>query len=1014
MKIKSLLASLLLVIFSVFVLASCKNSEYTVSFNVDGGSSIENITTEDGKISKPADPTKAGYKFGGWYKDEALTEPFDFSKDTIDADTTLYAKWDKVTSYTVTFNVNGGTAVAAQTVEENGLLKEPTAPTKTGSTFVGWYKDEALTEAWNFASDKVTSNITLYAKWSDNVSSTTYIVRFDTDGGSTINPQVVNGGDLLIKPNNPTKSGSTFVGWYKDEALTEAWNFATDKVTSNITLYAKWEESGSSYDIKTIAEIIELCQDYVENPSTEKYYIEATIDEITNDKYGNMEVSDGTGTITIYGSYLEDGTRFDKMDPKPEVGDTLIFYGVIQNYGGNKPEIIDAVLVDFGTELPDVEVPSDPIDPSVDKEDLFTVAELLEMCKDYPDQASTERFYVQAVVLSIDDPQYGQMTIADGTGKISVYGTYGADGEDRYPVLVDRPEEGDVVLLYANINTFEGEPQIFSGWIIDFETDREPFDPADYVEMTIAEAREEAVETKVLLEGVVAQITYNSGKNPIGFILVDETGSIYIYDMPTAHQVEIGNKIKIAGSRDNWVLDTEQASADKYGYDGCIQVANCRILENDNAKNDWDKSWIEESTVREMINADPSVENITTIIYKVNALVKKVEGTGFTNYYFNDIDGVTGTYTYTQASGADFEWLDKFDGKICTVYLMVLNYKSESAGLITRFLPIEVIDENYQFDLTKTVEMVMEYYVVDQFKVDTYYADPALELVNLVSNELLGFENAEITYKSNDAAITINNVDGKTIMNVDCTTTKDVIVTATVKYDEQTLDKQFTIHIGSLADFDYISIPEAIATTVGENITVRGIVGPSLVNKDGFYLMSEEGLIAIITDTATLKTLSLGDEVIMTGKRDAYGTQEGFDGPGQTCITSAVLDVNLYGNNEIPTNFFIEGKTIKDLSELKYTEDHTTEVYLVKAKIRVEQTPYYSNLYINDPLNEGASIRLYSSSANQYSWLFDFDGQEVTLAIAPCNWNHKDYYAGCALYAIDAEGNIIYNTLNFN
>ena len=56
------------------------------------------------------------------------------------------------------------------------------------------------------------------------------------------------------------------------------------------------------------------------------------------------------------------------------------------------------------------------------------------------------------------------------------------------------------------------------------------------------------------------------------------------------------------------------------------------------------------------MEADPKDKNITTEIYKVNALVKEKPGSGFTNYYFFDLDGETGSYAYSQASGADFEW----------------------------------------------------------------------------------------------------------------------------------------------------------------------------------------------------------------------------------------------------------------------------------------------------------------------------------------------------------------------
>jgi len=73
------------------------------------------------------------------------------------------------TSYTVTFNSNGGSSVAKITGVSNGAkITEPTAPTRSEFTFDGWYKETGLINIWNFASDIVTSNITLYAKWTSS------------------------------------------------------------------------------------------------------------------------------------------------------------------------------------------------------------------------------------------------------------------------------------------------------------------------------------------------------------------------------------------------------------------------------------------------------------------------------------------------------------------------------------------------------------------------------------------------------------------------------------------------------------------------------------------------------------------------------------------------------------------------------------------------------------------------------------------------------------------------------
>lgn len=80
-------------------------------------------------------------------------------------------------SLTMTFDSNGGSAVASiKDLSYNESITAPTAPTKNGYTFVGWYKDEALDQEWDFSSDTVTADTTLYAKWTAN-TNTAYTVK---------------------------------------------------------------------------------------------------------------------------------------------------------------------------------------------------------------------------------------------------------------------------------------------------------------------------------------------------------------------------------------------------------------------------------------------------------------------------------------------------------------------------------------------------------------------------------------------------------------------------------------------------------------------------------------------------------------------------------------------------------------------------------------------------------------------------------------------------------------------
>lgn len=68
--------------------------------------------------------------------------------------------------FTVTFDVQGyGTAPAAEVVVEGEKATQPTAPTASGYTFGGWYKEAACTNAWNFSTDTVEKDTILYAKW---------------------------------------------------------------------------------------------------------------------------------------------------------------------------------------------------------------------------------------------------------------------------------------------------------------------------------------------------------------------------------------------------------------------------------------------------------------------------------------------------------------------------------------------------------------------------------------------------------------------------------------------------------------------------------------------------------------------------------------------------------------------------------------------------------------------------------------------------------------------------------
>ncbi len=645
-----------------------------------------------------------------------------------------------------------------------------------------------------------------------------------------------------------------------------------------------------------------------------------------------------------------------------------------------------------------------------DEYQTITVAKALELCGEQPGNATTERYYIRATVKTVSNPQYGEMTVYDETGEIYVYGTYSADGSKKFSELDEVPQKGDEVLLHCVLQNYNGTKEVQNARLIEFKSNQGSFDVSDYKSATVAEARAAKTGDKLLVSGIVARITYANGMKPSGFILVDGADSIYVYDRDAAGSVKIGNKVEVAGSKTYWILETEATHAATFGYKGCNQLEEVTLVSNDKGEHEWISSAIPTATVKEIMDT-PVSEDITTQIYKTTALVKKAPGNGFTNYYIDDLDEKTGSYAYTQCNGSDFSWLDEFDGKICTVYLAVLNAKSTNSGCVYRFLPVSVYDEQFKFDLDNTAQFVAKYHGVTQFD-KLYTGDPELKLISTVSSSLLGFDGATLTYSSSDDNVvhfvTTEAIPEETVMH--CRNSGTATVTVTASYNGKTHSETVEVSVSISADIPSVSVGDAISAAVGTELTVKGIVGPSLVNQNGFYLIDENGVIAVCMNKEELAKVQLGQEIILKGTR-AVRLKDGSGDFGQANLDACEILVNNYGSHDYSTASFIENMTLADVYGLSAKEDHGTEVYVVTATVKVVDAQYYSNIYLVDGDTE---LLLYCSSSTQYSWLKAYAGQSVTVELAPCNWNSKGSYRGCVLAVRNADGSKVCNELNFN
>ena len=222
---------------------------YTVSFDSQGGSNVNPIqnVTYGAKITAPNAPTKQDYDFAGWYREAGCVNEWIFNTEIVTCDTTLFAKWDAVivqpAVYTVSFNSQGGSNVPdIQNVVDGTMISAPAAPTKQDYDFAGWYREAGCVNEWIFNTDIITCDTTLYAKWDAVIAPpAVYTVSFDSQGGSNV-PDIQNvvDGTMISAPAAPTKPDYDFAGWYREAGCINEWIFASDVVTSNLTLYAKW------------------------------------------------------------------------------------------------------------------------------------------------------------------------------------------------------------------------------------------------------------------------------------------------------------------------------------------------------------------------------------------------------------------------------------------------------------------------------------------------------------------------------------------------------------------------------------------------------------------------------------------------------------------------------------------------------------------------------------------------------------------------------------------------------
>lgn len=345
----------IIIVIGVVLIIAClvayfifANKKYTITFDSDGGSVVEKQIVKRGeKVNKPTDPTRDGYIFIEWDLGSSI---YDFSAK-VTRNLILKAVWKeqeggKVT-YVVNFNTDGGNSVSNQIINKDGTITKPQDPVRDGYKFLGWYSNNVLFDfntpitknlelvaKWEKVKDNSTTGTTTTTKKNDTTSSTTkktttkkndttnttttkktttttteakkYTVTFDSNGGSKVSSKEVTSGSKVTKPSNPTRTGYKFGGWTLNN---KAYDF-NSKVTSNITLVAKWTAKTytvkvSSVDEYSPARILSVYEDGSKISFKQINYTDGTM--LCSSK-GNINKSDINGLSKLQ-VVLNDGTK---------------------------------------------------------------------------------------------------------------------------------------------------------------------------------------------------------------------------------------------------------------------------------------------------------------------------------------------------------------------------------------------------------------------------------------------------------------------------------------------------------------------------------------------------------------------------------------------------------------------------------------------------------------------------------------------------------------------------------
>ena len=301
--------------------------------------------TKDETVQEPEMPVRGDegdYRFDGWYVGSGKNRQlYDFTS-VPEEDMTLCAAWTQLRA-TVTYDLGDGTT-ETEKVRIGKNARKYDRIQREGYTFNGWYYDQKLTSAADMAQLEITGDLTVYASWTALPRTITYDYNYDGAPESVTVEAAY--GMIMTEPEEPTREGMVFTGWYTDKRCRKPFTFG-GMLTEDVKLYAGWGEKGAESQSSSCV------LTFYSNDGTDDIY---RTEEVARNKFSAMRTDGVTYPVRegyqAFGWYTtpdcQSGTEFDPNSRIKENMDLYVCWKKAYVFEAELTQLTDIPIGDTG------------------------------------------------------------------------------------------------------------------------------------------------------------------------------------------------------------------------------------------------------------------------------------------------------------------------------------------------------------------------------------------------------------------------------------------------------------------------------------------------------------------------------------------------------------------------------------------------------------------------------------------------------------------------------------------